>query len=151
MRRLFVDTGAWYALIVPADARHAHARRVIEEAAAMNADIVTTNSVVLETYALLLTRPEAGRTRAIALLDTLDTGAVTVERVTAVDEARAPALVRAHADKRYSLCDAQGFVVMERLGVREALSYDGHFRAYFTDASVTVGGDVWVRDGTLVR
>jgi predicted nucleic acid-binding protein len=37
---------------------------------------------------------------------------------------------RRHADKRYSFCDALSFVVMEQLGVSEALSFDGDFRSY---------------------
>jgi len=36
----------------------------------------------------------------------------------------------AHTDKSYSLCDALSFVVMERLGVTEAISFDRHFREY---------------------
>ena len=39
-------------------------------------------------------------------------------------------LVRAHEDKMYSLCDAASFVVMERLGIREAIAFDRHFREY---------------------
>lgn len=55
---------------------------------------------------------------------------LNVERVLRADEATAAALVRAHTDKSYSLCDALSFVVMERLGVTEAISFDRHFREY---------------------
>ena len=37
---------------------------------------------------------------------------------------------RSPADKTYSLCDALSFVVMERLGIGEAVAYDRHFREY---------------------
>jgi len=38
---------------------------------------------------------------------------------------------RMHArDKDYSLCDALSFVVMERLGISEAIAFDRHFREY---------------------
>lgn len=37
---------------------------------------------------------------------------------------------RSHVDKNYSLCDALSFVVMERLGIGEAVAYDRHFREY---------------------
>jgi predicted nucleic acid-binding protein len=43
------------------------------------------------------------------------------------DEERAIALVHQHADKGYSLCDALSFVVMERMGITEALAFDRHF------------------------
>ena len=46
------------------------------------------------------------------------------------DEATAIAIVRAHRDKSYSLCDALSFVVMEQLRIREAISFDQDFRSY---------------------
>ena len=46
------------------------------------------------------------------------------------DERKAIALVRAHKDKTYSLCDAQSFVVMERLRIRDAIAADEDFRQY---------------------
>ena len=39
-------------------------------------------------------------------------------------------LLRAQADKNYSLCDALSFVVMERLRITDALAFDRHFRQY---------------------
>ena len=48
--------------------------------------------------------------------------------VTRRDEARAVALLRAQADKSYSLCDALSFVVMERLRIGDAIAFDRHFR-----------------------
>ena len=125
-----MDTSAWYAYIVPADEAHAHAAHVIKQAAEAGAEILTTNAVVAETYALLLNRPEAGRDRAVAFLDMIEGEEVTVVRVTEEDETQAIALVRAHTDKGYSLVDAQSFVIMERLGATHALAFDRHFRAY---------------------
>jgi predicted nucleic acid-binding protein len=39
-------------------------------------------------------------------------------------------ILRDHQDKTYSFCDALSFVVMERLGVVEAIAFDRHFREY---------------------
>jgi predicted nucleic acid-binding protein len=50
--------------------------------------------------------------------------------VTEADERKAIALVRQHQDKTHSLCDAQTFVVMRRLGSRDAIAADDHFRHY---------------------
>jgi predicted nucleic acid-binding protein len=60
----------------------------------------------------------------------LERSLLKVERISVDDESRAVALVRAHTDKTYSLCDALSFVVMERLGIDEALAYDRHSREY---------------------
>jgi predicted nucleic acid-binding protein len=68
VRRVFVDSGAFFAHLVPQDASHAAARQAFQQA-------------------------EEGH-------------------------------------KTYSLCDALSFVVMERLGVGEAVAYDRHFREY---------------------
>lgn len=44
--------------------------------------------------------------------------------------ARAIKLLKRHADERYPFCDGLSFVLMEQLGVSEALSFDGDFRSY---------------------
>ena len=51
-------------------------------------------------------------------------------RVTEADEAAALALIARYRDKDFSLTDATSFVVMDRLGLRHALSFDSDFRQY---------------------
>ena len=46
------------------------------------------------------------------------------------DEQKAIALVRGQVDKAYSLCDAQSFVVMERLEITDAVAADDDFRQH---------------------
>ncbi len=53
-----------------------------------------------------------------------------VGRLTKRDEDAAVMLVRGQKDKEYSLCDASSFVLMERLGIQDAISFDRHFRVY---------------------
>jgi len=64
------------------------------------------------------------------LVENLESGLATVVRVTKRDETRAVALLRAQADKSYSLCDALSFIVMERLRITDAIAFDRHFRQY---------------------
>lgn len=52
--------------------------------------LVTTNVVVVETYALLLNRTGEGRAKAIQFLDHLKASRVRIERVTEDDEDRPP-------------------------------------------------------------
>jgi predicted nucleic acid-binding protein len=79
-----------------------------------------------------LARAREGRRVAIAFLRATEASgaALTIERIRIEDEFAAGALVRAHTDKKYSLCDALSFVVMERLGIADAISFDRHFRDY---------------------
>ena len=92
--------------------------------------LVTTNVVVIEAYALFLIRSQHGRRDALKFLDMLAVDKYRIERIRKTDEERAIALVHAHEDKTYSLCDALSFLVMERLPIREAIAFDRHFRSY---------------------
>jgi hypothetical protein len=60
----------------------------------------------------------------------LKRGLCEIVHVTPDDEARAISVLRDHQDKTYSFCDALSFMVMERLGVTEAMAFDRHFREY---------------------
>jgi len=130
VRRVFVDTGGFFALLTAEDSNHVRARELFARSTRERWRLVTTNAVVTETYALLLVRTRERRAIAIAFLDGLAAPGVRVERVRASDEQQAQSLVRAHKDKAYSLCDAYSFVVMHRLGVTEAVAFDRHFLEY---------------------
>lgn len=130
MKRVFVDSGGFFALLAAEDRFHDHARSLFSRANEERWRLTTTNAVVVETYSLLLVRSRGGRRSPLAFLDMVGDDAYHVERVGKRDEVRAIALLRAHEDKSYSLCDALSFVVMERLRIREAVAFDRHFRAY---------------------
>jgi uncharacterized protein len=130
VKSVFVDSSGFFAHFVATDAFREKATSLFQQAKAERWRLVTTNAVVFEAYALLLYRTRNGRTNALALLTTIDHGLCAVERVSIQDETRAIALVRAYEDKTYSLCDASSFIVMERLGIREAIAFDRHFREY---------------------
>jgi predicted nucleic acid-binding protein len=132
MRRVFVDTGGFVALLVAEDQMHARAAELFAAASRERWLLVTTNVVIIETYSVLLARARDGRRAAISFLDAVraSSAALTVEPIRPDDEPIAETLVRAHADKTYSLCDALSFVVMERLGIAEAIAFDRHFREY---------------------
>ena len=133
MKRVFVDTGGFVALLVPQDEMHPRASALFETASRERWTLVTTNAVVVETYSVLLARAKDGRGAAISFLDAVaedQSQGLVIERVQPDDELKAIALLRAHTDKAYSLCDALSFVVMERLGITEAIAFDRHFREY---------------------
>ncbi len=130
MSRVFVDTSAFYALIVTEDQSHQRAHEVFTRAEREEWQLVTTNAVVFETHALLLHRSRPGREIALRFLDMVRADAYEVVRVQRGDEEKAVALIRSHRDKTYSLCDALSFVVMERLGISQAIAFDRDFRTY---------------------
>jgi predicted nucleic acid-binding protein len=130
VKRVLVDTGGFFALYSANDLDHPRAVEVFRQANSERWQLVTTNTVVVETYALFLNRTGEGRYKAIQFLDDLESSELRVERVSEEDEKKAVALVRAHKDKTYSLCDALSFVVCERLGIGEAIACDDDFRSY---------------------
>lgn len=130
MKSVFVDSGAFFAHLVSEDPLHARAMEFFTRAAEQGWRLVTTNAVVYETHALVTNRAREGRDAGVRFLDAIESGICELVRVTPEDDARAEAILRGHDDKAYSFCDALSFVVMERLGVTEAIAFDRHFREY---------------------
>ena len=130
MKNVFVDSGGFFAALVAEDAHHRSAKRLFIEAKESGWSLVTTNAVLYETHALLISRVRNGRQIAIRFLESVLAGLCRVERTTADDEEQGLSLLREHEDKLYSLCDVVSFVVMERLGLAEAISFDRHFKEY---------------------
>jgi predicted nucleic acid-binding protein len=90
--------------------------------------VFTTNFVLAETHALLLTR--LNRFVAARFLDETEDMPVTMVRVTEEDEQRARAIIRQYDDKDFSLTDATSFAVMERLAISQAFTLDRNFAQY---------------------
>lgn len=130
MKSVFVDSSGFFAHVAAADPFHERATSLFQQAKTERWRLVSTNAVVFETCTLLLCRTRNGRTHALTFLDSIERGFCTIERLSIQDEVKARDLVRAHEDKAYSLCDAASFIIMERLGIREAIAFDRHFRAY---------------------
>ena len=130
MRRVFVDTSGFYALIVSKDENHGRADELFALAQRKAWRLVTTNAVIFETHALLLHRARPGRETALDFLDAVHADTYEVVRVGKNDEEKAIKLIRTHGDKLYSFCDALSFVVMERMRIHEAIAFDQDFRTY---------------------
>ena len=129
MITVFVDSGGFFASMDADDAHHARAKELFVAARAERWKLITTNVVVYETHALLTARAK-DRRAALRFLDAIDANLSAVHRIQPDDERAAVAILRSHADKDYSYCDALSFVVMERLGITQAIAFDRHFREY---------------------
>ena len=128
MKGLFVDTSAWYPLVNAAHRDHDVLAGELRQQIRSGAQLVTTNLVVAETHALLLRRAE--RHAALAFLESVSQSPNRIETIT--PERTATAIggwIEPFADQPFSLTDAASFAVMTELGIREALTLDGHFAA----------------------
>ena len=82
MKRVFVDTGGWYANLVAEDRDHARALALFQQASAHQWKLVTSSAVIYETHALLLNRAPDSHHVALKFLDMIDAGLARVVRVT---------------------------------------------------------------------
>jgi predicted nucleic acid-binding protein len=127
-QRVFVDTSAFFASFNDHDAQHRTAALIFNRLLDERRPLVTSNFVLAETHAIVLSK--LGRAVALRVLIDLYGGWVDIARVDEADERRARALLQRYDDKDFSFADATSFVIMERLGITEAFTFDRHFSQY---------------------
>jgi uncharacterized protein len=124
VKRLFVDTSAWFAYVNRDDPAHERVVRALEEFPGI---LLTSSYVFDETITLCLARlghAAAARTGE-ALLDPELTDLV---RITAADERAAWQLFVTRPDKTYSFTDCTSFALIRRLGIQDVAALDLDFR-----------------------
>ena len=121
----FADTSFWFALAERRDRHHDEARALVQAGVGR---VCVSNHVVGETWTLL--RRRAGHFAAVGFIDRLaQLPDVEVVHVDAATEADAWRWLRRHDEREYSFVDATSFAVMRRRRIREALAFDGDFKA----------------------
>jgi len=125
---IFVDTGAWYASLVPTDPDHVKA---VQWLATNKSPLLTTDYVLDETLTLLRVRGE--RKRALLL------GArffrhelADIHKITPTDLRLAWETFELFDDKNWSFTDCTSKVVMEQLSIEVAFAFDHHFHQFGT-------------------
>jgi predicted nucleic acid-binding protein len=123
-KTVFVDTSAFYALLVADDAAHSAARRALERLDREQAALVTTSFVVHETVTLLQNR--VGTSAVSRFRDDV----MPMLDLVWIDEpllARALAALVAAGSRLVSLTDWTSFEAMRLRGIVEAFAFDPHF------------------------
>lgn len=108
MRRVFVDSGGFFATLAPKDTHHQRAKRLFLQADYEGWSLVTTNAVVFEAHALIINRTARGSALGLAFLDQVATGLCEVERV------------RRRTSGRPSICSAPIMTRVTRCATRSA-------------------------------
>jgi len=124
---IFVDTGALFAAANAKDKDHQKAKDFLTKLAEEKVILLVTNFIIAEIYTLMLRK--IGRDEAIVYVEKLRNTA-EIERVSEEDESKAWQIILRYQDKDFSYVDATSFAVMERLGIRDAFSFDEHFEQY---------------------
>jgi predicted nucleic acid-binding protein len=124
---IFVDTGAWYALMDETDPNHAAALKVSRDLARGGLGrLVTSDYVLAESYTLCRFRGGMEPFRQLAA-SVRGSPNLRVLRVTETEYERALELMLGREDKRWSFTDCTSFVLMESLGIRDAFAFDENF------------------------
>ncbi len=126
MGELFVDSSAWYPLVVRSHPDHERLSGALRVRILAGVRVVTTNLVVAETHALLLRRAGIGAALAFVRRVRLPPN-VVVESTTALEDDAVDSWLAPYNDQPFSLTDAVGFAVMSERGISEALALDHHF------------------------
>jgi predicted nucleic acid-binding protein len=122
----FVDTGVWYASVVPSDPRHTD---VMAWHRSNHWPLVTTDYVIDETLTLLRGRGE--RNRALALgRHFFDLAGVGIHYLTESDLRLAWQVFSKYPDRDWSFTDCTSRVVIEQLHIKRALTFDQHFSEF---------------------
>ena len=124
---IFADTSAFYALLDGDDENHARSAGVWPKIMASDEKVVTTNYVLVETFALVQGRLgfEAVREFEEDVVPVLH-----VEFVTPEIHRLGIAALLAASRRGLSLVDCVSFEVMRDLGIKSVFAFDGHFRQY---------------------
>jgi len=121
---VFIDTSALYAVLDADDQNHARARDVWIDFLTQETNLICTNYVLVETFALVQNR------LGLEAVRTLQEDILPVLHVMWIDETSHKAGVTALltvARRHLSLVDCTSFGTMRELGIKTAFVFDDHF------------------------
>lgn len=123
--RIFVDTSAFYALLDRGDENHGAAKGAWTQMLDTGDPSVTSNYVLVETFALLQNRLGMAAVRGFQE----DVMPVVHVEFVSPEQHRSGISALLAADRRgLSLVDCVSFEVMRHLGIRTVFCFDTHFR-----------------------
>ncbi|MEW6367075.1 MAG: PIN domain-containing protein [Acidobacteriota bacterium] len=133
---IFVDTGFFFALFaIEERARHTQARQLLStmRGRKLSDMLITTDHIVLETLTLIQTTVKRNaHARAVFVGEKLYAERLArIYRTNFEEQVEAFAYLKQHRDKPFSAVDCLSFVVMLKLGIQEAWTFDGHFTHRF--------------------
>ncbi|GMR23373.1 MAG: type II toxin-antitoxin system toxin 23S rRNA-specific endonuclease VapC20 [Acidobacteriota bacterium] len=129
---IFVDTSFFFALLSENDPDHKRVCEVFDtiETPELSKLLLTSNHVVFET--IRLTRRKIGHPEAVSMGELLYSEKMAqIHWATKEEEKAAFGYLTKYHDQDYSMVDCLSFAIMERKGIREALTVDSDFTHHF--------------------
>jgi uncharacterized protein len=125
-RTVFVDTSGFYAALTPVDAFHTEASTLFLRARDEHWNLITTNYVLHESWALIQRR---FGWEALEALNSVLTRMCNIHFITAELHNKAAERCARARLRSLSLTDCSSFEVMAALNVTEVIASDRHFAA----------------------
>ena len=123
--RVFIDTSAFYAVLDGDDAHHPRAKRAWTDLLKAAHALVTSNYILVETFALLQNRLGIEAIRAFHD-DILPL--INIEFVASGTHRSGVASLLSASRRNLSLVDCVSFEVMRTSGINTAFAFDKHFK-----------------------
>lgn len=124
--KIFVDTGAFYALMIKADNAHGQAVSALDNLRAGKTRWITSDYVLDESATLLNAR--GCHAQAVELLELVGkTKALQIEWMDPQRFSKTRSLFAKYSDQGFSFTDCFSFALMRELKIKKALTKDKHF------------------------
>lgn len=126
--KVFIDTSGWANLFIATESYHEQAKQWFQHRRQQNQAMVTTNYVVIELVALLNSPLRIPRPQLFKYVEAVRTAPyINLIYIEQTIDSAAWELLKTREDKAWSLVDSTSFIVMQQLGIKEALTTDHHF------------------------
>lgn len=126
IRKVFVDTSAWLALVNKSDTAHYKARMVRDSLLKDQTQFVVTNYVMLEIANALGRTPH--KETAVKLINIIEmSDNIQIVEINKGIYKVAWQVYSTYLDKDWSLTDCTSFEVMKEKGITQAFTTDKHF------------------------
>jgi len=127
MRKVFVDTGAWYALKNRKDPHHSDAVIFFKSLPETDTICYTSDYVIDETITLTRVRLNNHQAATTLAQELLSEQAAKIIYAAPIYLPRALDIFKKFSDQSFSFTDCTSFAIMESLKIDEALAFDHHF------------------------
>jgi predicted nucleic acid-binding protein len=125
---IFIDTAGWASFLVSHEPFHQLAHDLLRGARLTGQRAVTTNYVLAELSALLISPLRVSHLLRVELIDSIRHAHwIEVIHIDKELDRRSWAFLANHQDKDFSIVDCSSFVLMKELGISAAMTTDHHF------------------------
>lgn len=134
--KIFYDTCAFCALVIPEDNYHRTAIDTLAVALTKSPALFTSNYVLDETYTLI--RARRGHFASVSFMKNFSHLGITVLRVSEEIEETAAIIFRKYDLDRLSFTDCTSFAIINAYRIDHVFSFDEHFRHFRFKHQVTI-------------